>query len=216
MNEYDDLKNMIAMIVRKEIMYAVPRLGQVLKVQDDDQKGKILVSIPSLSWTTQDTGQWCYPKDKKNIITPKIDDWVIVEWIDGNVDSNAVYSAIAYWMKDMLPKIYDGKPTTQVLFEDNKQELSIIYDEEVKELKINHDKQKYTITFKNDGCDIVIGDVNINIDKNTNSIIIDDGSNLIEIDGTSGVINLENGGGNTIEMGATSVKINNTSLEILQ
>jgi len=218
-SEYDDLKDMIALISRKEIKCAVPRLGQVLKVQDDEQKGRILVSIPSFGWTTQDTAEWCYPKDRRRLITPKIDDWVIVEWIDGNVDKSAVYSGIAYWMKDMLPKNYDGQPTTQLLYEDNDQELSINYDEKNKILKVNYEKDDNTISsvmdFQNKKIENICNDVSSLLDGQNKKIRLDDSVNYYESDGNAGTVKIENQAGNTFEQGASSTKINGTNLEVL-
>lgn len=234
-NDYDVLKDMISFIAKKIIKYAVPRLGQVLKIDDDDKKGRILVSIPAFGWTTQDTAQWCYPKDKRKLITPKKEDWVIVEWLDGEGDKIAVYSAIAYWMKDMLPKNYDGKSTTQLLFEDNNQELSIVYDEKEKIIKINHSKDEYSISWDKDALSIKdkenqswlmdtknklcefksINSVKALLDGQNKIIELNDSVNKIKTDGNAGTIKLENQSGNIFEQGTSSTKINGTNLEVM-
>jgi hypothetical protein len=146
-NDFDYLTTMLqkAMKLENRFKYSVPRMGQVKKVEDQNQTGRVLVICDSLGWSTESQGVWAYPKDMKRLIIPKKDDYVILEWIDGNRDKPVVYSSIAYWMKNMLPKNFDGQATTQVLYEDNKQELSIIYDENAKELKISQEKQNYDI-----------------------------------------------------------------------
>jgi phage baseplate assembly protein gpV len=173
-NDFDYLTTMLqkAMRLENRFKYSVPRLGQVKQVDDQNQTGRILVICDSLGWSTESQGVWAYPKDVRRLITPKKDDYVIIEWIDGNRDKPVIYSSIAYWMKDMLPKNYDGASTTQVLYEDNNKELSIVYDENTKELKVIQEKQKYDIILNDTEIDINYGDVNINIDKNTKKMSI--------------------------------------------
>lgn len=141
------LTDLILSVVRKHFVYSVTRLGTVSKVEDEEQKGRILILIPSLGWNSDDLGVWCYPKDKKSFITPKINDYVFVEFING--DKNfPVYSGISFKMKDMILKNYDGKPTTQILFEDNLQETYVKYNEESKEFIIS-DSHGNIVTLKN-------------------------------------------------------------------
>lgn len=52
--------------------FYVPREGVVLKNQDDEGLGRILVSIPSLGWDTEDKATWCFPKQVNSISTPGI------------------------------------------------------------------------------------------------------------------------------------------------
>lgn len=159
-------------IILRKFKFSVPRLGKILKVDDDEKKGRVLVSIPVLGWTTQDNGQWCYPKDKKKIITPKINDYVVVEWLDGEQDGIALYSGVSYWMTGMLPKNYDGKPTTQILFEDNNQESYISYNETTKKFLI----QIKTFIFE--------------MDTQGKIFRLDDGSNKISMNSTAGSIDI--------------------------
>ena len=107
--------------------FCVPRLGIVSKIDDSEGRGRILVHIPSLNWMTDDTGAWCFSIDKKSLITPAVDDWVIVQWIDGNMDL-PVYTGISSRMKDMLPDSYTDE-NNQILFENRKRDFSVRYDE---------------------------------------------------------------------------------------
>lgn len=184
------MKDIISGIVAKHLKYSVPRLGKVLNIQDEDQTGKILVSIPAFNWTTQSKGQWCYPKDKNKLVTPKLDGYVIVEWMDGEPDGIAVYSGIAYWMKDMLPDNYDGQPTTQILFEDNKQEAYIKYDELTKNFTINIKDFIFEIDTQGKIYKLDDGSNKIEMDSNVGKITLDDGSNKIEMDNVANKIDL--------------------------
>ncbi len=134
-NTYDEIAGMLAKMIHHNTMYNVPRIGQVSKVDDPLMLSRILVHVPMLGWNTDDTGAWCYPKDKKTLITPKKDDYVLIEFIDGNRDL-AVYSGLASNMKDMLPKNYESKDT-QVLFESNEKDFFVKYNEKEKEYNIN-------------------------------------------------------------------------------
>jgi len=145
-NKFDTTIGMIEKLILDNTRFFVPRLGQVTQVNDELQKGRILVNIPSLGWDTDDKGAWCYPKDKQSLITPNVGDWVIVEFIDGDRDY-PIYSGIANQMKDMLPLIYDGKHTSQVIFEDKEQSTYVLYDEEAKEFIIE-DSHGNKITLK--------------------------------------------------------------------
>ena len=165
----DTLVELILGAIRKDFVYFVPRLGRISNVNDEEEKGRVLILIPSLGWNTDDIGAWCYPKDKKSLITPKVNDWVIVEFING--DKNfPVYSGLSLKMKDMLPKNYDGLPTTQLLFEDNLKEFYVKYDEEGKILYLE-DFHGNKITLDENG--ILLED------SNGNTISMESGKVLI-------------------------------------
>ena len=134
-NTFDQITDMIKKIVLEVTRYNVPRIGKVSKIIDSFKKGRILVTIPILGWDTDDIGAWCYPKDKKGIITPSVGDYVLVEFIDGNKEL-PVYSGIASQMKDMLPGNYDGENSTQILFENRNKEEYFKYDEITKILSM--------------------------------------------------------------------------------
>lgn len=134
-NSFDELTAMIKKLILDTTRYNVPRLGKISKVNDELKKGRVLVLIPSLGWDTDEKGAWCYPKDKNKLVTPDIGKYVLVEFIDGDRDL-PVYSGVATQMKNMLPAAYDGKNTTQVLFENKAQDFAIVFDEENNVYKI--------------------------------------------------------------------------------
>ena len=115
MSQFDDFTNMIQMIIRDETKYFVPRLGIVSQIIDPISKGRILVKIPSLGWDADDKAAWCFPKHIKGIVTPNVGDYVLIEFVDGNM-TMPVYSGIAHYMKDMIPKNYTSEQT-QVIAE---------------------------------------------------------------------------------------------------
>lgn len=140
-NSFEDLKDMIAKIVLDTVIYNVPRIGEVAKIEDPLSKGRILVLIPMLGWDTEDLGAWCYPKNDNGITFPKTGDNVLVEFIDGNRDY-PIWSGIATQMKDMLPKSYTDH-TNQILFENAAQDFSVRYDESNELLSIGEATESY-------------------------------------------------------------------------
>lgn len=134
-NFFNDLTTMLKKIIIDSTRFHVPRLGKIVNINDSQKKGRVLVQIPSLGWDTNDKAAWCYPKDKKSFITPKVNDFVIIEFLDGNIDY-PLYSGMANQMKDMIPKSYDGNPTTQIIHESTDGQSYIKSDELLKELTI--------------------------------------------------------------------------------
>ena len=131
----------ISKIVRDTQKFSVPRLGQISQNVDPNGKGRVLVHIPSLSWITDDTGAWCYPVGMKSSITPEVGTWVIVQWIDGNIDL-PIYTGIDTKMKDMLPDAYTDEKS-QVLFESQARDFAMVYDETDKVLTIGNGSESF-------------------------------------------------------------------------
>lgn len=133
-------------LIYDNFRYFVPRIGEVLDVNDTLKKGRVLVAVPSLGWNTKDQGAWCFPKEKKSIKTPAVGDFVLIEWIDADRDL-PIYSAIASNIADMLPKNYDGNATTDVLYENNDGTTYVKYDSLTKEF-IFEDENGNKMAFK--------------------------------------------------------------------
>lgn len=131
----DGLSDIVEAIVAPLFKYAVPRLGEIKDLNDPAKKGRVLVTINSLGWDTNEKGAWCYPKDKKSVVTPEVGDFVIVEWVDGMPDI-PMYSGVANNMKDMLPHAYDGSADNQVLFEGRDAKIKVQYNETDDEMLI--------------------------------------------------------------------------------
>jgi hypothetical protein len=136
MNDHDTILKLLRKIIREEMKYSVPRIGQILDNKDPKKKGRVLVAIPDFSWITRDKAAWCFPKDKKAIITPGIGEYVLVEWIGG--DRNMpIYSGNAMEMKDMLPRNYNKNENTQIIFQSVKKLNDCIkYDEKTGNITI--------------------------------------------------------------------------------
>lgn len=112
----DELHNIIEKIVFENYKYVVPRRGQIVDIVDPEEKGRVLVVIPSLGWNSNDKGVWCRPMDVNALKTPKVDDWVIVQWVDANPD-DAIYIGIDTKLTGMLPSNYE--PQVDVLYDDD-------------------------------------------------------------------------------------------------
>lgn len=123
----DGLYNLLKKIIQDEFRYIVPRLGQVKDVIDPLQKGRVLAIVPSLGWLTNAQGTWCYSRDKNALLTPKLDDWIMVQWMEGNINK-PFYTGIVTEMKDMLPSTFDGLDTTSVIFESPDEKIAMVYD----------------------------------------------------------------------------------------
>lgn len=141
MNSFDDLRTMLLTIILKATKFNVPRIGQVSQIEDPEKKGRILVHIPSLGWDTDDKGAWCFPKQPVGLKTRNKKDYVVVEFLDGDINL-PVYSGIATNMKDMLPKNYESA-STQVLFENWEKDFAIVYDESQEILKFGEADESY-------------------------------------------------------------------------
>jgi hypothetical protein len=137
----DTFTGVIAKIVRELTRFNVPRLGKISKIDDPEGKARVLVRIPSLNWMTDNVGAWCYPIDKKALVTPEVGSWVIVMWIDGDVNK-PVYIGIDSKMKDMLPSAYTDQ-NSQILFENQGRDFSIRYDESGGVLNIGEGNESF-------------------------------------------------------------------------
>lgn len=195
MNAFNELTRMINKLILAATRFHVPRLGKVSKIDDELKKGRILVHIDSLGWDTDNKGAWCYPKDKKGIIIPRLGDYVIVEFLDGNKDF-PIYTGIATQMKDMLPKSFDGNSNTQILFESQDNKTVIKIDELISEINI---LSKNVIILKIDGVEIDIDSTGITLKSgdaaswNPNILAIDPITGLPHGGVTAGIVKLRGG-----------------------
>lgn len=169
----DDFITIISKIVLDVTRFNVPRMGQVSKIDDSDGKGRVLVHIPSLGWITDDIGAWCFPVDKKSLITPAVGDWVIVQWIDGNMDL-PIYTGVDSKMKDMLPDAYTDE-NNQIIFENRGRDFSIRYDETGEILNIGAGTESF---LKGDTFDAwITGTLKAYIDAHVHTGVVAGGAN---------------------------------------
>ena len=117
MNKRDEYQ-IIKKIIAEETLYMQHYQGLVLDNQDPLNKGRIKVALYDLGWSQ---GIWAKPRVK--ISVPAVGKWVDVYFINSDKDK-PVYLPIAFENQDMLPKNYDGQPTTHVIFEENTGPLS--------------------------------------------------------------------------------------------
>ena len=130
-----DLLEVIVDTIAFETRYLRHYIGKVTNNSDPLNKGRVLVQVPQLGWTHDAIAAWCRPRDKHSMVVPAIDEQVEVYFVDGD-RSRPVYSGIASEMKDQLPKAFDGKATTVVLWQDPGTGDAIVYDASVPEIRI--------------------------------------------------------------------------------
>jgi len=135
MTDRDSMIGLIFSAVQPLLKYMVPREGQVKDINDPEKKGRILIQIPSLGWDTNNKGAWCKPIDKNSLSTIKVNDWAIIQFVDGDPNF-PIYIGKSNRIKDQLPKNYDGKSTTHVLFESPNDKIKSVYNEESDLLQI--------------------------------------------------------------------------------
>jgi hypothetical protein len=141
-----DFDGIIRSIVTEETKYLRHYLAKVEDNADQLQKGRVLVTVPSLGWDTQAKGQWARPRQVRGLSVPKVGEWVEVYFIDGSVNTLA-YMGIALEMQEMIPKNYTGT-SLHVLWE-------MPGD---KEQVIKYDADDKKATFKFEKLDVAVAD----------------------------------------------------------
>lgn len=124
--ELDELTGLIQRAANMGNRYNVPRLGIVTQEQTSAQQFRFVVQIPSLGWDTDNTAAKCNVSDIKGYVSPRVGDYVVIQFIDGNRDFPIITGAANY-MKDMIPKSY--AQGTDVLYGKN-DKLEVSYDDD--------------------------------------------------------------------------------------
>ncbi len=145
-----EIKNLIL----QETIWGRHYLGKVVEIVDPLQKGRILVIVPFLGLNTPDAGLWCSPRMEHGISTPNVADWVEVYFINWNRNL-PVYLTIASEMAEMLPKNYDGVPTTHILWESIDGSAYLKYDSLTKILNFISTE----IDINGNGHNLIMGDL---------------------------------------------------------
>jgi hypothetical protein len=135
MDNNDPIRQIIIRPILEETRYMNSFYAKIESVEDELKKGRKLVTIPQLKWDTQDKGVWAWTSDIKGIKNLKVGDWVIVIFICNNPNDCHIIGR-AQNIEKQIVKDYDGKATTDILYEDNKEQIIIKYDEEKKEYTI--------------------------------------------------------------------------------
>lgn len=174
--DQNNLKQLLQKIINRETKYLRNYKGKVVDVNDSEKMGRILVQVPSLRWDDNEKAIWCFPSDKNSIVTPKVDDWVRIGFSEGSID-RAYYFGCVNEIQNILPAEFDGNATTQILFQDNNDEVFIKYDEQQKILQIN-DSHGNIITMDSSGIKL----------EDSNGNTIEMGTTSIKFNGTNAEI----------------------------
>lgn len=137
----DTLEDIIGEYIKRASKYFVPRLGCVKDLNDPDKFGRILCHIPAFGLESNDVGVWAYPINNNNISTPKVNDYVLIIWLDGKPEF-PYYITIASHMKNQLPQNYDANKNTHIIFESPENKIRIKYDESADEMTIGKEEFK--------------------------------------------------------------------------
>lgn len=125
--------------------------AKIESTEDELKKGRKLVTIPQLGWSTQDKGVWAWPTEIKGIKNLKVGDWVIVYFVT-NDPNDCHIQGRALNIENQQPQAFDGNTKTDVLYQDNGNQIKIVYSEEQKEFTIAD--QNNTIKIKQDSGEI--------------------------------------------------------------
>ena len=128
-DEYGELLQVIA----DETRYMKEYEGKVLDTGDELNKGRVRIQIPELGWMLPTESPWVDPEYfGRGCIVPKVDDWVVVYFIAGNM-TRPRYRSRTSAITGSTPGSYTGVEKN-VLFDDGT--TVIVYDDESKELSI--------------------------------------------------------------------------------
>jgi len=123
------MRGLIQEIVIQETRFLRHYVGQIVDTNDPNNKGCVRAIIPYLGWFSSSQAPWCFPRDKRGMIVPKVNDWVEVYFMGGEKD-HPVYLGIANEMKDQVTKSYTDT-SKDVIFEQG--DASLIFDETLKQ-----------------------------------------------------------------------------------
>lgn len=125
---------MVAEIVRTETRYLRHYIGTVAKNIDPESMRRVLVTIPSLGWDTENVGAWCFPRQGHSLVIPSVGEAVEVYFIEGNLN-RPVYLSIATEQTRGIPKIWKSE-TDDIIFESPKKKNYIKHDDKTGEMDL--------------------------------------------------------------------------------
>lgn len=128
-NDYS-LESLIGEIVKEETLFDKTYQGKVILNIDPTRpkSGKVLCLVPELGWDTPLTAAWCYPRQLHAISVPKVGSLVEISFLRGDREW-PVYRCKAQESGDEIPSLYDGLPTTHVVFESPLLKQGIVVDD---------------------------------------------------------------------------------------
>ena len=157
--EQKNLIEILKRIILEETKYLRHYVGKIADINDPANKGRVLVLIDGLGWSTNDNGAWCYPAGTNSVITPQINDYVIVIFMYGNPNM-PYYIGMANAIQGMYPQDFDNKPSTCIIFESNDNKTYIKYDDQQKMVEIK-DSNNNSIQLKLGEIDIAGTKINL-------------------------------------------------------
>lgn len=139
-----DLQQVLKQLVMQATRYLQHYDAQVINNLDPMNLGRVQCAVPALGLVTVQTALWAKPRFINQMIIPEKDQWVDLWFMQGDY-SYPVYLAGNIINKDMVPKAYDGAPTTKLIFNSVKNNAdSIIYNDMTKELTLAVEKLNIT------------------------------------------------------------------------
>lgn len=141
----NDITDIIEKIIIKSTLYMRHYDGKVVEVKNPDlttQEGAVKVVIYTLGWYPDEKGCWVYPRFTNSLYTPKAGDILDIGFMEGNPNRPVYYGKTNEYNIN-LPKSYDGKTTTQVIFEDTKNQIRDVFDESNNERNIGKTNFRY-------------------------------------------------------------------------
>jgi hypothetical protein len=142
-NRRNDEYGEILQVISEETKYFKQYEGKVLDTGDELNKGRVKISVPELGWFLPTESPWVDAEYfGRGCIVPKVDDWVVVYFIAGNVNRPR-YRSRTSALTGSTPESYMG-PETVILYEDDN--VVIMYDGEV--VTVNAGSRKVRV--KND------------------------------------------------------------------
>jgi hypothetical protein len=107
MIQNSELLGLIQQAANLNRRYTVPYLGRVTSLEDPDGLNRVIVQIPDLGWNTNESAAKCSIVETKGYTVPRLDDYVIVQFIAGNRDLPIILG-VANNMKNMIPGEYES------------------------------------------------------------------------------------------------------------
>lgn len=128
-DEYGELLQVIA----DETRYMKEYEGKVLDTGDELKKGRVRIQIPNLGWMLPTESPWVDPEYfGRGCIVPKVDDWVVVYFIAGDMTkpryrsrTAAITGSTPASYTDVKDKVLFDDGTTVIVYDDSSKELSI-------------------------------------------------------------------------------------------
>jgi hypothetical protein len=134
----------ICEIVREETLYLRHYIGQVLDVNDEENRGMVKVSVIELGWDNASIAPWCSPRQLNALTVPEVGEWVEVYFISGDMN-RPVYLGNVCEMRNSnqrynIPDFYKGDANRKIIYQSTKSKKGIYIDNTEKKTVIDFEK----------------------------------------------------------------------------